>query len=334
MMISGMISGVSNPLLRGVTAMNDRPRIGLTLVEVLVVIAIIGVLVALIVAGVMVARRTADRNRCATNLRQVGLALHGHEATHGVLLDLRRCDTHPGSLEPTYWVHLMPFLERRDLHDAAPRCDDFDAWSKFVQLAERGEPVLRCPAATGPVGRSDYRFCAGDTISTFISGSGSSGSVPLCRGIFYEHRGIPVDGRNVTDGRSQTVAVSETLGGDGAGAFQSRTDVWQILGLATWDSERLRRLCEVPPATPMSFLGDGAAYGGGKQIPGMCSITTSWFPTAAGSDCQLTDQRGIWRARSAHGGGGRHRPTRRVGPLRRRRDRPGGLAGLGKQGRR
>ncbi len=90
-------------------------RAGATLVELLVVMAIIGTLIGLIAPAVQVARESARRAECQNNLRQIGMALQHFESAHKRFPPSGWTKAGPGHPSGKYvgWRALtLPFLEQ------------------------------------------------------------------------------------------------------------------------------------------------------------------------------------------------------------------------------
>ena len=88
------------------------PRKAFTLVELLVVIAVVSMLTALLFPAVQAARSAARRVSCQNNMRQTGLAIHHYTEIHG-MFPPAKClysYTQNGSSVSTIGHGLVPFL--------------------------------------------------------------------------------------------------------------------------------------------------------------------------------------------------------------------------------
>jgi prepilin-type N-terminal cleavage/methylation domain-containing protein/prepilin-type processing-associated H-X9-DG protein len=92
---------------------------GFSLVELLVVMAIIGLLMALLIPAVQYSRESARRSNCASNMRQVGLAM------------TQFCDTHqgrwPGTTHTTEPDPITGKFTQAWIYTIGPFMEDVDA---------------------------------------------------------------------------------------------------------------------------------------------------------------------------------------------------------------
>lgn len=132
---------------------------GFSLVELLVVIAMVGILVALLMPAVQAAREAARRAQCANNLKQLGLALHTFDHVHqfwppGAISGAVPTVAHqqlglPAGPEHSWCVLLLPYLEQQVLHDRYQFTADWRAPANQA-VRETRLPMLQCPSVPNP----------------------------------------------------------------------------------------------------------------------------------------------------------------------------------------
>src|SRR5262245_36886252 len=94
-------------------------RRGFTLVELLVVIAVIAVLIALLLPAVQKVREAANRMSCQNNLKQIALACHNYHGGYGRFPAGVRLPVMVGgrpSGGSNLWVEVLPYFEQDNLY--------------------------------------------------------------------------------------------------------------------------------------------------------------------------------------------------------------------------
>lgn len=122
-----------------------------TVIELLVVVAVIAVLLALLLPAVQQARSAARRTQCLNHLKQLALGLHNYHDVHNVLP--------PGAMlvGPAFgtasgwgWgAMLLPYVDQQNLYQRV----DFNvptAVGTNIDTIAHGLSLWRCPADVGP----------------------------------------------------------------------------------------------------------------------------------------------------------------------------------------
>ena len=221
-------------------------RTGITLIETLIVLSIIALLLAILIPAVHHARETARRTTCQNNLRQMALAIQGHDSTQGSLPSLYRGTFLKQPRYPLDEFHfhswrtaILPQLEQAALYHridfSRPATDTTNQTNLNTALA-----TFVCPSASnsnavvpdimafddgkvptqliGTAARSDYEVMGGVSVRPY-------GTLDLQNVRFgawgeplsYRPIGNPISYRlarlrDISDGLSTTILLGERAG--------------------------------------------------------------------------------------------------------------------------
>jgi prepilin-type processing-associated H-X9-DG protein/prepilin-type N-terminal cleavage/methylation domain-containing protein len=192
-------------------------RIAFTLIELLIVIAIIALLIGLLLPAVQQVRSTAQRTQCVNNLKQIGLALQNYHSVKqslppGYSASLPYADGATDTAPGWGWgTYILPYLEQASLYqqlDLSQSVQNSPAIQTMVK-------VYLCPSDVTP----ESAFTIADAFGNPICQATPTSFAACCgkdaddttalvgSGAFYRNSLTRLT--DITDGTSNTILVGE-----------------------------------------------------------------------------------------------------------------------------
>jgi prepilin-type processing-associated H-X9-DG protein len=233
---------------------------GFSIVELLVVTAIIGLLLALIVPAVQSARDSARRLDCTNRMHNLGLALHAYESARSSYPSADpHCDQPDWASKfrgyKSWQLQLLPYLEQHAVHEKLMELPGIRRQAQHLMFEL---PILHCPADSVAIGMN-YRFCSGRNCNSvaYLNSSQMARGMGLCS-FSSSCRGRKAS--EITDGLSNTVVMSERLLSEvNSETYDRYRDIW-FSGAMDLGFDPLSRtvdevgsVCSAAPQTTRAF---------------------------------------------------------------------------------
>jgi len=289
-----------------------RTPTGFTLVELLVVMAIIALLVALILPAVQSAREASRRSVCSSNMRAVAQAVvtfESHKKQYPSVVDRNAATATPntdGSTGYSWIFMVLPYMEQQQIFDAVSLGTANLTTGPFNAAANSGGtpaaaeviPILGCPAYSGGkttsgaapgLGVTNYKAMAGVFVTSGTTQGipGVSGMVPGAGLVQFAPEGpgtaasrLGARQSSVVDGITNTVIAAETREPgyscwvDGASCWVVATKPYGLAGNLVIP-KHLKGLWMPIPITGLGVGGDATPW-----LTGWRGTTWSWGPSS------------------------------------------------------
>ena len=277
-------------------------RSALTLIEVLVVLAIIGILIAMLLPAVQYAREASRRMQCASNLRQIAIGMHSYEGIHRSFP--------PGNASTySYLVAILPEMDKSSLFgefDFSIYATDMSQHNKSILTASF--PDYRCPsdgvAQSRPYKTTYFGNIGYDVLSNGFNGLFHGENISSTNPV---ERGTVITPGEVTDGLSNTALVGEALVSDAPASSRLRTNWSTALNFGPGEHEQFCSAClnqEFLVTSQGNAFGDNSRGGPWYEgAPGVTLYNHSLPPNSLSCLNGSSVTYGIYSLGSNHPGG-------------------------------
>jgi prepilin-type N-terminal cleavage/methylation domain-containing protein/prepilin-type processing-associated H-X9-DG protein len=196
--------------------MKSRRRSGFTLVELLVVVAIIGTLVAILLPAIQAAREAARLSQCASNLKQIGVACLNYHDTYRSLPPGYLATVPPSDVTTPGWgwaSFILPMMEETWLHGMIDYTLPIEhphnsvvktVVSGYLCPTDEVEPIAF--PVTDDAGAT-LVVAAPSSYAATVGSDDSEVDAVTGNGIFFRNSGIRLS--KITDGTSHTTMIGD-----------------------------------------------------------------------------------------------------------------------------
>lgn len=240
-------------------------RTAMTLVEVLVVIALIAMLAALGLPALSLARARSNVTRCTGNQYQLAFALVRYDEQHGAVPGWLNPSPNGSALACSWTVKLLPFLGRNDIYDLWPTLPNNPTIDTFVCPANRPTRSVAYPVA-------HYAANAGAGVLADVTATGTDSGDGVFKNLFSgSNSTVSLDSIAEADGTATTIAFAEKS------AFGFPPHAWNYTGTGVPTGSPFGSGTSVPPVF-------GAATPPGPVFPVINVLATRAFAPASTHD--------------------------------------------------